>query len=286
VDAADIADPDPMITIPTSTPTLPQDRTAVMEGVEGDAFMDNFDDPEAFFASGAKDKVLEDIQAATKSTHNLTKTLKLWSHHGYCLDMDAANSLVTELLQAVYTVSEISLVQHALAAGSEAQTIALCALIKSLRAQAPPAATPSPQPCPSGPGPLPCSSNATSDPAGLHCLVKKALFVCFCKPPLPSEAKSLATAAATTAQAGLVQMAKSFLSAPTAAAVHAQQVVSGAASIAPSDLERAKACCKQSTTHGPSHKEVIVITSLPTHWPDKPVVGLLSSYLGSHGRAI
>jgi hypothetical protein len=30
----------------------------------------------------------------------------------------------------------------------------------------------------------------------------------------------------------------------------------------------------------------MVITSLPTHWPDKPVVGPLNSYLGTHGRAI
>jgi hypothetical protein len=81
-------------------------------------------------------------------------------------------------------------------------------------------------------------------------------------------------------------MAKPFLSAPTAAIVHAQQVVSGAAIIAPSDLERAKACHKRSTTHGPSRKEVVVITSLPTHWPNKPVVGPLNSYLGTHGRAI
>jgi hypothetical protein len=81
-------------------------------------------------------------------------------------------------------------------------------------------------------------------------------------------------------------MAKSFLSAPTAAIVHTQQVVSGTAIIAPSDSERVKARCKWSTTHGPSCKEVVVITSLPTHWPDKPVVGLLNSYLGTHGRAI
>jgi hypothetical protein len=86
-----------------------------------------------------------------------------------------------------------------------------------------------------------------------------------CKRPLPSDAKSFATAAsaavalpqpsppkkrkgATAAQAGLVQMAKST---PTAAIVHAQQVVSGAAIVAPSDLERAKAHRKRSTTHGP-----------------------------------
>jgi hypothetical protein len=81
-------------------------------------------------------------------------------------------------------------------------------------------------------------------------------------------------------------MAKSFPSAPTAAIVHAQQVVSGAAIIAPSDSDRAKARHKRSTTHGPSRKEVVVITSPPTHWPDKPVVGPLNSYLGTHGRAI
>jgi hypothetical protein len=63
-------------------------------------------------------------------------------------------------------------------------------------------------------------------------------------------------------------------------------VVSSAAIVAPSDSERAKARCKRSTTHGPSRKEVVVITSLPTHWPNKPVVGLLNSYLGTHGRAI
>jgi hypothetical protein len=174
---------------------------------------------------------------------------------------------------------------------------------ESLHTQAPPAAAPSPPPRPSGSGPLPHSSNATSHPAGLCCPVKKALFARSHKRPLPSDAKSFATAAsaavalpqtsppkrrkgAAAAQAGLVQMAKSFPSAPTAAIVHAQQVVSGAAIVAPSDSERAKARHKQSTTHGPSRKEDVVITSPPTHWPDKPVVGPLNSYLGTHGRAI
>jgi hypothetical protein len=48
-----------------------------MEGVDGDAFLGNFEDPKAFFASSAKDKALNDLQAATKSTHNLIKTLNL-----------------------------------------------------------------------------------------------------------------------------------------------------------------------------------------------------------------
>jgi hypothetical protein len=89
---------------------------------------------------------------------------------------------------------------------------------------------------------------------------------------------------AAAAQAGLVQMAKSFPSTPTAAIVHTQQVVSGAAIVAPSNSERAKAHHKRSTTHGPSRKEVVVITSPPTHWPGKPVVGPLNSYLGTQGE--
>jgi hypothetical protein len=101
------------------------------------------------------------------------------------------------------------------------------------------------------------------------------------QPPPPKRRKG-----AAGAQAGLVQMAKSFLSAPTAAIIHAQQVVSSAAIVAPSNLERVKAHHKRSTTHGPSCKEVVVITSLPTHWPNKPVVGLLNSYLVTHGTAI
>jgi hypothetical protein len=306
MDTADVEDPDPTINspiAPTSTPPIPPESQRTLEGADMDAFMADFDDPEAFYASGAKDKVLADLQAATRSTHNLTKTLNLWSHQGYRLDADAADSLVTELLQAVYTVSKISLVQHTLTAGSETQSIALCALIKSLHTQAPPATAPSPPPRHPGSGPLLHSSNATSDPAGLHRPVKKALFAHSHKRPLPSDAKSFAAAAsaavalpqpsppkkrkgAATAQAGLVQMAKSFLSAPTAAIVHAQQVVSGAAIVAPSDSERAKARCKRSTTHSPSRKEVMVITSLPTHWPNKPVVGPLNSYLDTHGRAI
>jgi hypothetical protein len=88
MDAANVADPNPTITIPTNIPTLPQDHAAVIEGVEGDAFMDDLDDPEAFFASRAKAKVLVDLQATTKSTHNLTETLNLCSHHGYHLDME------------------------------------------------------------------------------------------------------------------------------------------------------------------------------------------------------
>jgi hypothetical protein len=109
---------------------------------------------------------------------------------------DAPDTLVTKLLQAVYTVSKIGLVQHAVAAGSKTQTITLQALIQSLCMQAPPASVPAPQPQPSRSGPpMPHSFNATSVPMGLHCPVKKALFAHFCKHPLPSDTKSFATVA-------------------------------------------------------------------------------------------
>jgi hypothetical protein len=77
LDATNVADPNPMITIPTHTPSLSQDHVAVMAGVDRGTFMGNFEDPEAFFASSAKEKVLNNRQAATKSTHNLVKTLNL-----------------------------------------------------------------------------------------------------------------------------------------------------------------------------------------------------------------
>jgi hypothetical protein len=152
MDAANVEDSDPMINIPvapTSTPPVPPASSATLEGADADAFMADFNDPESFYASGAKDKVLADLQAAMRSTHNLTETLNLWSHQGYRLNADAADSLVTKLLQAVYTVSEIGLVQYAWAAGYETQSIALCALIESLRTQAPPATAPSPPSRPS-----------------------------------------------------------------------------------------------------------------------------------------
>jgi hypothetical protein len=186
MDAADIADPDPTVTIPTLTPSLSQNCSAVMAGVDGDTFMGDLEDAEAFFASSAKEKVLNNLQAATKSTHNLVKTLNLWSTNGYRLNVDAFNMLVTKLLQAVYTVSEIGLIQHAMVTGSAVQTITLYALIKSLCVQAPPASipTPHPQPSRSGPAMPPHSSNTTSDPTGCSWPVKKAIFTHSYKQPL------------------------------------------------------------------------------------------------------
>jgi hypothetical protein len=66
----------------------------------------------------------------------------------------------------------------------------------------------------------------------------------------PPPAKKARGAAA--AQAGLVQMAKAFPTAPTQAIISAQHVVSGAATTVPSGAERARARIRQSTTHGPS----------------------------------
>jgi hypothetical protein len=117
-----------------------------MAGVDGDSFMKEFKDLEAFYTSGIKDKVLTDLEAATTSTHNLVKTLNLWTSNSYCLNADASDTLVTELVQAIYMVSEIGLIQHVIAVGSEAQTIALWALIESLCVQAPPAPVPTSQP--------------------------------------------------------------------------------------------------------------------------------------------
>jgi hypothetical protein len=77
MDATDIADPDPTITIPAPAPSPTQDYSAVMAGVDEDTFINEFEDVKAFYASGAKEKVLVDLQAATISTHNLVKALNL-----------------------------------------------------------------------------------------------------------------------------------------------------------------------------------------------------------------
>jgi hypothetical protein len=64
--------------------------------------------------------------------------------------------MLIQKTKAVYTVSKIGLVQHALAAGSETQTIALHTLIESLCTQAPLAAAPSNLAPPDlGPCPIP-----------------------------------------------------------------------------------------------------------------------------------
>jgi hypothetical protein len=47
MNTANIADPNPTITIPTSIPIPPPDHAAVMEGVDRDTFMEDFDEPES-----------------------------------------------------------------------------------------------------------------------------------------------------------------------------------------------------------------------------------------------
>jgi hypothetical protein len=80
-------------------------------------------------------------------------------------------------------------------------------------------------------------------------------------------------------------MALAFPTAPTQAIISAQHVVSGVAATAPSGAEHARARIRQSTTHGPSRKEVVVITVPPVHWPDKPVIQVVNSFLGQHKLA-
>jgi hypothetical protein len=86
MDNIDIKDADPMVTIPAPTPSCNQDHSAVIAGVDGNTFMDESVDTDTFYTSGAKEKVLVDLQAATTSTHHLVKTLNLWSTNGYCLN--------------------------------------------------------------------------------------------------------------------------------------------------------------------------------------------------------
>lgn len=80
-----------------------------MAKVEGSSFIADFANPEAFYASGAQDKVRKDLAAATTSMHNLTEMLSLFTNNGYHLDAEASNFLVTELVQAVFTVSKTGL---------------------------------------------------------------------------------------------------------------------------------------------------------------------------------
>jgi hypothetical protein len=109
MDNIDIEDADPMVTIPAPAPSHDQDHSAVMAGIDGDTFMDEFVDMKAFYASDAKEKVLADLQAATASTHNLVETLSLWSTNSYCLNADASDMLITKLLQVVYSLQKLVL---------------------------------------------------------------------------------------------------------------------------------------------------------------------------------
>jgi hypothetical protein len=180
-------------------------------------------------------------------------------------------------------------------------------IVDSLRSQAPigaPLPPRRPRDPQAPPGPVPRAAHALSDPAGVRrpgrqpdvrpLNIRKRQRPLSTDPspnfatvasaaaglPQPPPAKKARGAAAV--QAGLVQMAKAFPTAPTQAIISAQHVVSGAATTVPSRAERARARIRQSTTHGPSRKEVVVITVPPVHWPDKPVIQVVNSFLGQH----
>jgi hypothetical protein len=235
--------------------------------------------------------------------------LNLYSSSGFRLDPVQSDRLAIELLQAVSAASNLGIIQHALLAGSESQIEAMAQIIDSLRSQAPigaPSAPRQPRDPQAPPGPVPRAAHALSDPAGVHRpgrqpdvrplnIHKRQRPLSTDPNPHPNFATVASAAAglpqpppakkargAAAAQAGLVQMAKAFPTAPTQAIISAQHVVSGVASTAPSRAERARARIRQSTTHGPSRKEVVVITVPPVHWPDKPVIQVVNSFLGQH----
>jgi hypothetical protein len=268
------------------------------------------EEPQHFYAVGARDKVSDDLGAAASSTCNLVELLNLYSSAGFCLDPVQSDRLAIELLQAVSAASNLGIIQHALLAGSNSQISAMADIVDSLRSQAPtraPAPRRPPHDTQAPPRPVPRAANALSDPAGVRRPGRlpdvRPLNICKRQRPpstnpnpnfamvasaaaglpQPSQAKKARGAAA--AQAGLVQMAKAFPVAPTQAIINAQHVVSGVAATAPSGAERARACIRQSTTHGPSCKEVVVITVPPVHWPDKPVIQVVNSFFGQHKLA-
>jgi hypothetical protein len=291
-------------------PPSPTSRSELLSDVNREFFMDeDAEEPQHFYAVGARDRVSDDLGAAASSTRNLVELLNLYSSTGFRLDPVQSDRLAIELLQAVSAASNLGIIQHALLAGSESQIAVMADIVDSLRSQAPIGAPPPPRrprDPQAPPGPVPRAANALSDPAGIRqpgrqpdvrpLNIRKRQRPLSTDPnphpnfamvasaaaglPQPPPAKKARGAAA--AQAGLVQMAKAFLTAPTQAIISAQHVVSGVASTAPSGAERARARIRQSTTHGPSRKEVVVITVPPVHWPDKPVMQVVNSFLGQH----
>jgi hypothetical protein len=297
----------PLVFVPP--PPSPTSRSELLSDVNREFFMDeDTEEPQHFYAVGARDRVSNDLGAAASSTRNLVELLNLYSSAGFRLDPVQSDRLAIELLQAVSAASNLGIIQHALLAGSDSQIAAMAHIVDSLHSQAPigtPALPPRrPRDTQAPPGPAPRAANALSDPAGVRrpgrhpdvrpLNIRKRQRPLSTDPnpnfamvasaavglPQPPPAKKARGAAA--AQAGLVQMAKAFPTAPTQAIISAQHVVSGVASTAPSGAERARARIRQSMTHGPSRKEVVVITVPPVHWPDKPVIQVVNSFLGQH----
>jgi hypothetical protein len=102
------------------------------------------EDPQHFFAVGARDRVSNDLGTAASSTRNLVELLNLYSTSGYRLDPVQSDRLAIELLQAVHTASNLGIIQHALLSGTEPQIAAIGQIVDSLRAQAPIGAPPPP----------------------------------------------------------------------------------------------------------------------------------------------
>jgi hypothetical protein len=103
------------------------------------------EEPQHFFAVGARDRVSDDLGAAASSTRNLVELLNLYSISGFRLDPVQSDRLAIELLQAVHAASNLGIIQHALLAGSESQIAAMAHIVDSLRAQAPIGAPPPPR---------------------------------------------------------------------------------------------------------------------------------------------
>jgi hypothetical protein len=121
-------------------------RSERLADVNAELFMDeDAEEPQHFFAVGARDRVSEDLGAAASSTRNLVELLNLYSTSGFRLDPVQSDRLAIELLQAVHAASNLGIIQHALLAGSKSQIAAIGQIVDSLHAQAPLGAPPPPR---------------------------------------------------------------------------------------------------------------------------------------------
>jgi hypothetical protein len=127
-------------------PPSPTSRSVLLADVNREFFMDeDAEDPQHFYAVGARDRVSDDLGAAASSTRNLVELLNLYSSAGFRLDPVQSDRLAIELLQAVSAASNLGIIQHALLAGSDSQIAAMADIVDSLRSQAPTHAPPPPR---------------------------------------------------------------------------------------------------------------------------------------------
>lgn len=164
----------------------PEDHEETLGEADRTSFQESFKEgPDVFLPTGSREKVEEDIASAATSLHNATKLINVWTDQGYCVPAALTDNFVTELLQAAYTMSEIGLIKHAVQDGGS-HSLALQQVINSLWSQLPAAAPPSPQYASgSGSQQLPHSSNATSNPVGLHRPKRKLIPPWSAHRPLP-----------------------------------------------------------------------------------------------------